>query len=105
MNISITEHKDVQLKIPKQTILNSHIIFLEYHLEDLLYPSDELEKWKIQLEIMRSRDDKFEINRSLARRPLNDQPLYEVYKRIMNKNSFSILTHENSTDSKYRIRL
>jgi hypothetical protein len=105
MNISSTEHKDAQLEIPKQTILGSHIIFLEYHFEDLLFPYDELEKWKIQLDNMRSRADKFEISRSLARRPANDQPLYEVYKNIMNKNSSSVSTLENSANSKYLLCL
>ncbi|XP_025409101.1 ethanolamine kinase 1 isoform X2 [Sipha flava] len=47
---------------------------------------------------MRSRADKFEISRSLARRPANDQPLYEVYKNIMNKNSSSVSTLENSAN-------
>lgn len=101
MSISNTEPKDIQLEIPKQTILNSHIIFLDNHFEDLLFPSEEMEKWKIKLEIIRSKaDSKFENGRSPARRPVNDQPLHEVYKNIMNKSSFSMLTNESNANSK-----
>lgn len=82
---------------PKQTLLNTSIIYAEYYNEELLYPSDVLEKWKRTLEIKRSRKD-IRKNRSPVRRPANDEPLHEVFKNIMNKDSFSFLTPENNID-------
>lgn len=96
------ENINQNLKNPKQTLLDTYTIFTEYENEELLYPNIELEKWKKNLQIMRSRmDNKFKRKHSPIRRPVSDEPLHEVFKNIMNKDSFSILPNEKNDDSKY----
>lgn len=98
----VVENINQNLENPKQTLLNTHTIFTEYKNEELLYPNIELEKWKKNLQIMRSRmDNKFKRKHSPIRRPVNDEPLYEVFKNIMNKDLFSIIPNEKNVDSKY----
>lgn len=85
-----------------KTLLDTYSIFVEYQNEDTLYPKNELEKWKRKLNIMRSKNDgKLNTNSLPLRRNVNDGPLNQVFKNIMNKDSFSILANENSDHSEY----
>jgi len=73
---------------PKQTLLNA--TFGEYRDEQLPCPTDELEKWKRKLELLRSKvDDTFGTHHSPLRRPANGEPLHKVFKNIMNRDSAS----------------
>jgi len=81
-------------------------IFTEYQNEELIYPNKRLEMLKRKLEIVRSRvDDKLKKNISPLRRPMNNTPLHEVFKNLINKDSFSSLAsslvNENDVYSKY----
>jgi len=82
----------------KQTLLNNYAIFGEYYNKELLYPNNELEKWKRRLKIIRTRmDNKCKINHSPLRRPTNDEPLHKVFKDIMNRDEFSISADAKDT--------
>jgi len=83
-----------------------YTIFAEYDNEELLYPNEKLGILKRKLEIVRSRvDNTFKKNTSPLRRPMDNAPLHEVYKNVINKDSFttlaSILANENNVCSKY----
>lgn len=86
--------------IVKQSILNTHPIFIEYENEHLLYPNAELDKWKRKLQMIRTRTvNKFKNIEPPLRRPVNNKPLYEVFQDIMDqKSTFSILNNENILD-------
>ncbi|XP_022174633.1 uncharacterized protein LOC111036774 [Myzus persicae] len=78
-----------------------YTIFDEYHNEELLYPNEKLGILKKKLEIVRSKvDRKFKRTLSPLRRPTDNAPLHEVYKNVINKDSFtilaSILANENN---------
>lgn len=98
-----TEEKSKHLKPTIQLFA----IFPDYQNEELLYPNEKLGLLKKRLEIVRSRvdDDDFKINLSPLRRPVDNSPLHEVYKNVINKDSFSmlasILDKENNVNSKY----
>jgi len=75
----------------KQTLLNNYTIFGEYNNKELLYPNNELEKWKRRLKIIRTKtDNKCKINHLPFRRPANNEPLHKVFKDIMNRDELSI---------------
>lgn len=81
-------------------------LFAEYHNEELIYPEEKLEILKKKLEIVRSRaDNKFKKKLSPLRRPIDNSPLHEVYKNVINKDSFTILAsmlaNENNDCSKH----
>ncbi|KAE9524996.1 hypothetical protein AGLY_015046 [Aphis glycines] len=107
MTESNTEHMDgnteEKSKNLKPTI--QYTIFSDYQNEELLYPDEKLGLLKKRLEIVRSRvdDDNFKINLSPLRRPVDNSPLHEVYKNVINKDSFSmlasILDKENNVNS------
>ncbi|CAH1722741.1 unnamed protein product [Aphis gossypii] len=107
MTESNTEHIDgnteEKSKNLKPTI--QYTIFSDYQNEELLYPDEKLGLLKKRLEIVRSRvdDDNFKINLSPLRRPVDNSPLHEVYKNVINKDSFSmlasILDKENNVNS------
>jgi len=104
----IDENTEEKSKNLKSTI--QYTIFPDYQNEELLYPNEKLELFKKRLEIVRSRvdDDNFKINLSPLRRPVDNSPLHEVYKNVINKDSFSmlasILDRENNVNSKYTNR-
>ncbi|KAF0765655.1 Uncharacterized protein FWK35_00010024 [Aphis craccivora] len=99
----IDENTEEKSKNLKSTI--QYTIFPDYQNEELLYPNEKLELFKKRLEIVRSRvdDDNFKINLSPLRRPVDNSPLHEVYKNVINKDSFSmlasILDRENNVNS------
>lgn len=88
----------------KQILLSNYKTFsLEYYNEELLYPTDELEKWKRKLKTMRSKmDNKVKVDHIPLRRSAKDYPLLDVFKDIMNRDSFTILANEINVDSKYQ---
>jgi len=96
-------------KLKNQTPTLQYTIFSDdYYNEELLYSNEKLGILKKKLEIVRSRvdvNDKLKKNLSPLRRPMNNAPLHEVYKNVINKDSFSILASildkENNVNSKY----
>lgn len=99
-----TENTDKTFENSKPILLNNYKTFsLEHYNEELLYPIDELEKWKRKLKTIRSKmDNKLKINHTPLRRSAKDYPLLEVFKDIMNRDSFTILANEINVDSKYQ---
>lgn len=76
-----------------QTLLNSFIIYTEYHNEELLYPIKVLEKLKRELEIIRTRKDiGLRKNRSHVTTHVNGEPKHKVFKAIQNKDTFPVLS-------------
>lgn len=96
-----TENTDKKIENTKQTLLNNYKTFsLEYYNDELLYPIDELEKWKRKLKTIRSKmDNKLKIEHVPLRRSAKDC-LLDVFKDIMNKDSFTILANSINADSK-----
>lgn len=109
MTESNTEHIDGNTEDKSKNLKPTiqYTIFSDYQNEELLYPDEKLGLLKKRLEIVRSRvdDDNFKINLSPLRRPVDNSPLHEVYKNVINKDSFSmlasILDKENNVNSKY----
>lgn len=77
----------------KHTQLNNSVIYIEYHYEKLLYPYGVLEKWKRELEIIRSKKD-INTNRSSVTTPVNNEPKHDIFKNIKTEDSFSVLPYE-----------
>lgn len=101
---NIVENNEEQLESLKPTLL--YTIIDENYNEELQYPNEKLGIWKSKLEIVRSGvDSKFKKSLSPLRRPKNNAPLHEVYKNIINKDSFSslamVLANKNNVYSKY----
>jgi len=83
---------------PGQTLLNNSRLFGEYYDNQLLYPDDELNKWKRRLKIIRTRmanKCKTPTDRSPLRRPANNEPLHVVFKNIMNRDRYATLMDAN----------
>ncbi|XP_027849053.1 uncharacterized protein LOC114128677 [Aphis gossypii] len=107
MTESNTEHIDGNTEDKSKNLKPTiqYTIFSDYQNEELLYPDEKLGLLKKRLEIVRSRvdDDNFKINLSPLRRPVDNSPLHEVYKNVINKDSFSmlasILDKENNVNS------
>lgn len=101
---NVNENNKENLENLKPTL--HYTIFAEYDNEELLYPNEKLGILKRKLEIVRSKvDSKFKKSLSPLRRPMDNAPLHEVYKNVINKDSFttlaSILANENNFCSKY----
>jgi len=102
-----TENVNENIKDNSENLkLTLQNMFAEYQNEELLYPNEKLRILKRRLEIVRSSvDSKFKKTLSPVRRPMDNTPLHEVYKNLMNKDSFttlaSILANENDVCSKY----
>ncbi|XP_060869933.1 uncharacterized protein LOC132944542 [Metopolophium dirhodum] len=100
---NVDENNKENLKNLKPTL--QYTIFADYDNEELLYPNEKLGILKRELEIVRSRvDNTFKKNTSPLRRPTDNAPLHEVYKNVINKDSFTtlamILANENNVCSK-----
>ncbi|XP_026819096.1 uncharacterized protein DDB_G0273453/DDB_G0273565-like [Rhopalosiphum maidis] len=91
----MAESNTPEEKLKNQTPTLQYTLFADdYYNEELLYPNEKLGILKKKLEIVRSRvdvSDKLKKNLSPLRRPMNNAPLHEVYKNVINKDSFSIL--------------
>ncbi|XP_003248007.1 uncharacterized protein LOC100575351 [Acyrthosiphon pisum] len=86
----VDENNKANLENLKPTL--QYTIFDEYDNEELLYPNEKLGILKRKLEIVRSRaDNTFKKNTSPLRRPADNAPLHEVYKNVINKDSFTTL--------------